>query len=228
MLFRSAMAAGSFSIILEYLNLQYAVTANVKTIKKTKEDMEKGFKTALSASLGIGFATISLGLLSITLIAGSYIFLYIEEGSTGNDYSDICLYLAGYALGASVISLFARVGGSIFARAADTGVDLTKIEDHEQIAADYIGDNVGDAVGISSELFASLSETICATMILTCYAPELLAEAGAIYFPIMVFSCGLIISMISVTVATRKTPKETRKMKEILNFQPLSDRKSVV
>lgn len=212
-------------MIIEYLSLRLAVLANVRTVKKTKEDMGKGFRTAFSASIGIGFATISLGVLSLGLVAASYISSYITEGSTANDYSDICLYLAGYALGASVVGLFARVGGSIFAKAADVGVDLTKTEESESnpgAVADYIGDNVGEAIGISSELFASFSEIICATMILACYVPEIVANPGIIYFPIMIFSSGIVVSMISVAIATKNNPRSTKQMEENLNFQPLS------
>jgi inorganic pyrophosphatase len=187
--------------------------------------MGKGFTTAFKASLGIGFATISLGVLSLALVAASYLSSYITEESTTQDYSDICLYLAGYALGASLVGLFGRVGGSIFAKAADVGVDLTKNEESESnpgAVADYIGDNVGEAIGISSELFAAFSEIICATMILSCYAPEILSAHGTIYFPIMIFSCGIIVSMISVLIATKKNPKSTKQMEENLNSQPLS------
>eukprot|EP00826_Nyctotherus_ovalis_P041392 TRINITY_DN4156_c0_g1_i9.p1 TRINITY_DN4156_c0_g1~~TRINITY_DN4156_c0_g1_i9.p1 ORF type:complete len:422 (-),score=116.61 TRINITY_DN4156_c0_g1_i9:433-1698(-) len=84
----------------------------------------------------------------------------------------------------------------------------------------YMG--VGEAIGISSELFASFSEIICATMILSCYAPEIVAEPGMIYFPIIVFSSGIVASMVSVLLATKHNPKSTKQMEENLNFQPLS------
>lgn len=190
--------------------------------------MGKGFRTALRAGFAIAFGTISLGILSLALVAGSYISSYITPESTARDYSDICLYLTGYALGASVVGLFARVGGGIFSKAADSGVELSKESDSESIeenpgqVADYIGDNVGDVIGTTAEIFASFSEAICATMILTASISELITMDGAFYLPIFIFSFGLLISMISISISARDTKfLGLNQIDETLRRQPL-------
>ena len=150
---------------IDFIGLHFAVIANVRTVKKARKDMEKAFLTALRAGFAIGFSIVSLSVLVLTLIISSYMASYITEQSTAKDYSDLFMYITGYALGASVVALFGRVGGGIFTKAADVGVDLTTTKEPEDveknpgIVADFVGDNVGDVVGTGSDLFASFAES---------------------------------------------------------------------
>ncbi len=201
--------------------------ANVRTVKKARKDMEKAFHTALRAGFAIGFCIVSLGVLSLTLVISSYMSSFITDESTPRDYSELFMYVTGYALGASVVALFGRVGGGIFTKAADVGVDLTTenepedVEKNPGIVADYVGDNVGDVVGTGSDLFASFAESVCATMILSTSAPELLREPQAIYFPILVFSSGIFVSILTVAITSRVTHGQSAEQVErILKNQP--------
>lgn len=189
--------------------------------------MEKAFLTALRAGFGIGFSIISLGVLSLTLIISCYMSSYLGANSTPKDYSELFMCITGFALGASVVALFGRVGGGIFTKAADVGVDLTTekepedVEKNPGIVADYVGDNVGDVVGAGSDFFASIAESVCATMLLSCSAPELLTAPESIYFPILVFSLGIFISILTVAISSRVTHGEsTGQAQRILTNQP--------
>ncbi len=157
--------------------------------------MEKAFLTALRAGFGIGFSIISLGVLSLTLIISCYMSSYLGANSTPKDYSELFMCITGFALGASVV---------------DPG-----------IVADYVGDNVGDVVGAGSDFFASIAESVCATMLLSCSAPELLTAPESIYFPILVFSLGIFISILTVAISSRVTHGEsTGQAQRILTNQP--------
>ena len=124
--------------------------ANVRTVKKARKDMEKAFLTALRAGFAIGFSIVSLAVLSLTLVISSYMSSYTIGATTEKEFSELFMSATGFALGASVVALFGRVGGGIFSKAADVGVDLTSskgpedIEKNPGIVADYVGDNVGD------------------------------------------------------------------------------------
>ena len=212
---------------LDFVGLHFAVIANVRTVKKARKDMEKAFLTTLRAGFAIGFSIVSLGVLSLVLIISSYMSSYITAQSTEKDYGDLFMTITGYALGASVVALFGRVGGGIFTKAADVGVDLTSgkgpedVEKNPGIVADYVGDNVGDVVGTGSDLFASFAESVCATMVLSVSAPVLLNEPQAIYFPILVFSAGIVVSMLTVAISSRVTHGESSEQVErILKNQP--------
>jgi Na+/H+-translocating membrane pyrophosphatase len=115
--------------------------------------------------------------------------------------------VAGYALGASVVALFARVGGGIFAKAADLGTDIAgKIgEQFEQIStnhpgtnADNVGDNIGDVAGIGSDLFGSLVEAMVAALVLSTTSWSLMTHNDSVYFPIVIPSVGIVTSFFSL------------------------------
>ncbi len=209
------------------MGLHFAVIANVRTVKKARKEMEKAFLTVLRAGFAIGFSVISLGVLALTLVISCYMSAFLSDQSTAKDYSDLFLYITGFALGASVVALFGRVSGGIFTKAADVGVDLTTdkqpedIDKNPGIIADYVGDNVGDVVGAGSDLFASFAESVCATMVLSCSAPELMRMPQSFYYPLLVFSSGIFISILTVAIGSRVTHAESSgQAQRIMTNQP--------
>jgi len=224
------MAAGilhSLIPLIDFVALHFAVMANVRTVKKARKDMERAFQIALKAGFAIGFSIVSLAVLSLVLMTSSYMNSFINPDSTVKDYSDLFMYITGYALGASVVALFGRVGGGIFSKAADVGVELTiskgseDLDKNPGVVADYVGDNVGDVVGTGSDMFASFAESVCATMILSTSIPELLSTPQSIYFPILVFSSGIFVSIMTVMISSRITHGQSgEQLERILKNQP--------
>jgi inorganic pyrophosphatase len=115
--------------------------------------------------------------------------------------------VAGYGLGGSSVALFGRVGGGIYTKAADVGADLVgktlkdlKEDDPSNpgTIADNVGDNVGDIAGMGADLFGSLAESTCAALVVSSTSYELITRSDALYFPLMITSCGIIASFVSV------------------------------
>lgn len=214
-------------MIGDFVGLHIALIANTRTVKMTTKSMESGFKTAMSAGWAIGFSIVSLGVLSLILVIVSFRAAFLKRGATIEIYGDLFMAIAGFALGASVVSLFGRVGGGIFNKAADVGVELSSAKyssdplKNPGVIADYVGDNVGDVVGGASDMFASFAEAVCATMVLTTGAPGLLDCKTSLYLPILIFVGGILISLLTVYIASMVTHGDSEdKVERILKNQP--------
>ena len=118
--------------------------------------------------------------------------------------------IAGYGLGASLVALFARVGGGIYTKAADVGSDLVgkNLKDLKEddpsnpgTIADNVGDNVGDIAGMGADLFGSLAESTCAALVVSSTSIELITTVDALFFPLIITSVGIIASFLSVLCA---------------------------
>lgn len=161
-----AFALGSFaSMFAGYLGMLSATKANVVTAMTAKKDGEfAAFRSALLGGSVMGFLVASLG---IALIGG---LLFATRG-----FSNFGTILTCFAIGASSIALFARVGGGIFTKAADVGADLVgKVEigipeddpRNPAVIADNVGDNVGDTAGMGADIFESYVGAVVASMLL--------------------------------------------------------------
>lgn len=137
-----------------------ATTANVLTCKACTKDLNSGLQVAFKSGAVMGLVVVGLGLLGLSVI--TYVFIIIIPGST--KFVKAFEYLTGFGFGASIIALFARVGGGTYTKAADVGSDLVgKVEagipeDHPNnpgVIADNVGDNVGDVAGMGADLFES-------------------------------------------------------------------------
>ena len=200
------------SIACGYIGMTVAVFSNVRTtINCQVNGYAEGFNTAFRAGGVMGFALTGLGI--FVLYSSMLLFksFYGQE-----DWSIAMDCIAGFGLGGSSIALFGRVGGGIYTKAADVGADLVgKVvhgipEDSPKnpaVIADLVGDNVGDIAGMGADLFGSLAESTCATLVIAAQS-ESLIEAGwnAICFPLIVSAMGILVCFVSSFLATHIMP----------------------
>jgi K(+)-stimulated pyrophosphate-energized sodium pump len=213
-----ALAAGSFllgaflSLLAGFVGMKAATYANVKTTQSAREGSKaNALLTALDGGAVMGLAVAGLGAIGLGVL-----YLVFKD----HDDKVLSTVLHSFAVGASSIALFARIGGGIYTKAADVGSDIAgKVienipEDDPRnpgVIADNVGDNVGDVAGMGADIYESMVAAIVAAMAIAITSSELpnlvtdgmqeMNKIVAVGLPLVLSAVGLLVSIVCIFIA---------------------------
>ncbi|NMB48217.1 sodium-translocating pyrophosphatase [Candidatus Kuenenbacteria bacterium] len=192
------LVGACFSGLAGFIGMYISVRANVRTASAATKNIDSAVKVAMRGGAVAGFLVVALSLLGVAGLFVLYGGLKNPEGAP--------LTIVGFGFGASLVALFAQLGGGIYTKAADVGADLVgKVEAgipeddirNPAVVADLVGDNVGDCAGRGADLFESTAAENIGAMILG-IALYPVFGLGGILFPLVARAFGLIASVLGV------------------------------
>ncbi len=193
------------SVAAGFAGMKAATRANTRTAAAANQEGQgKALRVAFFGGAVMGLAVAALGLIGL----GVLYFIFGATAATSAEFSNFAEIISGFAMGASSIALFARVGGGIFTKAADVGADLVgKLEAgipeddprNPATIADNVGDNVGDVAGMGADIFESYVGSVVATIAIGATASALVDHrAAAVALPIITVMVGMVASLVGI------------------------------
>ena len=179
------------------LGMRVATLANHRTTEAARTSLSSALNVAFSGGAVMGMNVVGLGILGLSIL-----FYVYSDGLVAKDLTDVMTKVSGFAMGASSIALFARVGGGIYTKAADVGADLVgKVEAgipeddprNPATIADNVGDNVGDVAGMGADLFESYVGSMIGAMVLAAAAGS--TATDLVFLPLFLAAAGIVVSI---------------------------------
>jgi K(+)-stimulated pyrophosphate-energized sodium pump len=198
------IAGGLCSILAGLAGMEAATRANVRTSEAARtQGQSVALRQAFGGGAVMGLCVASLGLLGI----GGVTAWIVNDAVNAEALKAFAEVISGFAMGASSIALFARVGGGIYTKAADVGADLVgKVEAgipeddprNPATIADNVGDNVSDVAGMGADIFESYVGAVIATIALAATSPGIADPLRAVALPISYIIAGLVASVVGI------------------------------
>lgn len=201
----SFVIGAASSAITGFIGMRTATIANVRTAHAGRTSISKALSVAFISGSTMGLAVVGLGIIGFSLV----LWFLLNQGLTPGDALEAA---TGFSFGASVVALFARVGGGIYTKAADVGADLVgKVEAgipeddprNPAVIADNVGDNVGDVAGMGADLFESYIGAMLATMLVGLHVTWGMEQA--LLYPLIISAIGIVATIIGMAFVRAKT-----------------------
>src|SRR5438128_3850067 len=201
-----AFALGAtFSALSGFIGMQVAIRTNIRSAAGSLRSFNEALVIALRGGAASGLSIVGLSLAGVSILYYGYGY---GVGANQPSQYNLILSIVGFGFGASLVALFAQLGGGIYTKAADVGADLVgKVEAgipeddprNPAVIADLVGDNVGDCAGRGADLFESTAAENIGAMVLGVVLFPFFGIAGVI-FPLVARSFGLVASIVGVFV----------------------------